>query len=271
MNRGVLTKALREAWPPTLVLSLALAVVEALLTYIIPTFFADTAAKWLELRFVREILKGLLGTEISDALGPGTITSIPWVHPIVLALVWTHAITVCTRMPAGEIDRGTIDMLLSLPVSRLGVYLCETVVWLWSGLVLIGFGLAGNWIAGRFVAPELQAAPSQLGAVAANFTCLYLAVGGVAWSASAMSDIRGRAVAVLVGFVLVSFLVNFLAQFADWAKRASILSVMHYYRPVFIYRDSSWPIADMVVLIGIGIAFWIIGAVVFIRRDICTV
>lgn len=270
MNRGLIIKAVREVWPATVLFGLALAGFEALLASIIPTIFAEYSSHLLKIEFVQTFLKGLLGTEIGSALGPDAISSFAWVHPIVLALLWAHEITICTRVPAGEVDRGTIDMLLALPVSRTKLYVCESVVWLGAGLCVVMMGLAGNWIGGRFTAPEFRSAPGQLIMVIANMYCLYIAVGGVACLVSTLSDHRGRAVGVVFGIVLVSFLLNFLAQFWGPAKALSFLSVLNYYRPLAIVRDAGWPVRDMLVLTACGAAFWLAGAIIFARRDICT-
>ena len=70
--------------------------------------------------------------------------------------------------------------------------------------------------------------------------------------------------------VLASFLLNFLAQFGGFARQIGFLSVMHYYRPLTVLREPSWPIAHMLILVTVGIIFWGSGALVFMRRDIRT-
>ena len=149
MNRGLLVKSMREAAVATAILSIALMVFEALLTLVLPTLMENFSSQLLQLEFFRTIISALLGTDIGELLGPETITAFAWVHPVVLATVWTYAIVHCTRVPACEVDRGTIDMLLGLPVSRWRVYTTETVVFAGGGLILLGMGLLGHrlgWI-----------------------------------------------------------------------------------------------------------------------------
>lgn len=272
MNRGLIIKTVRETWLSTLLFGLGLMGIEVALAHIIPAFLKqEVAGEWLQLEFVQNILKGLLGTEVAGAIGPGAFDAIPWVHPIVLTLIWAQEITFCTRVPAGEVDRGTIDVLLGLPVSRVQIYLCESTVWAASGLVLIILGLLGNRLGGWLVASESGSTPSQLVIVVANLYCLYLAVGGVTWLVSSLSDRRGPAVGITFAIVLASFLLNFLAQFWGFAKAVSFLSVLNYYRPLLILRDPSWPVADMLVLTLVGASAWVVGAMVFARRNVCTV
>jgi ABC-2 type transport system permease protein len=194
-----------------------------------------------------------------------------WVHPIVLALLWAQEIIFCTRVPAGEVDRGTVDLLLSLPVSRWQVFLCESAVWLFTGLILVCSGLLGSLLGGLAADEEMRQPIGRVLIVAINFYGLYLAVGGMCWLVSSLSDHRGRAVAVVFALVLVSFLLNFLGQLWEPAHSVQFLGVLNYYRPVAILGDGVWPIADMLVLVTVGGICWLIGGVVFARRDICTV
>jgi ABC-2 type transport system permease protein len=259
----------REVWSATLLFALGIMGIETALAYVIPTFFEEIfTGEWLQLRFAQSIFKGLLGTEISSAIGPGAIGAIAWVHPIVLALIWAQEITFCTRMPAGEVDRGTVDVLLGLPVSRLRVYLCESAVWLASGLAVIAMGLVGNLLGGWLAASEIRPTPRQLIIVILNLYCLYLAVGGVTWLVSSLSSHRAPAIGIVFGIVLASFLLSFLAQFSDFAEAISFLSMLDYYRPLLILRDASWPVTDMLVLTAVGAVTWVLGATVFARRDI---
>ena len=271
MTRGLIAKTIREVWLATLLFALAMAGLEALLAYILPKFNEALSGRWLQLNFIQGMFKGLLGTEVGSTIDPGVIASIAWVHPVVLALVWAQGIAFCTRMPAGEVDHGTIDVLFGLPVSRTRVYALESVVWLVSGLVLVAIGLLGNLIGGWLSGPQAPLAPGQLIIVVINLYCLYVAVGSVAYLVSSLSDRRGRAVGIVFGVVLASFLLNSLAQFWGPAKSIAFLSLQNYYRPLLILRETAWPVKDMLVLIAVSAILWTAGAMIFARRDICTV
>src|SRR6266550_4290890 len=133
MSRGLIVRALRELWPTTLVLGLVLIGVEAMLGFVLPKFGSQMAQEWLQMEFARGIMQAMLGTEIVERIGPRMFQAMAWVHPVPLALTWAHALLCCTRVPAGEVDRGTADVLLGLPVSRWEVFISETMVWLVCG------------------------------------------------------------------------------------------------------------------------------------------
>ena len=122
----------------------------------------------------------LTGVDVADGLSMSMIQSFVWVHPVVLALLWAHEVVHCTRMPVAEIDRGTIDVLLGLPLSRRQVYLAETAVWLTSGMLLLAATLAGHLLGRLSIDPEQRVGVGRLFLVLVNLYGVYVAVGGAA-------------------------------------------------------------------------------------------
>jgi ABC-type transport system involved in multi-copper enzyme maturation permease subunit len=176
-------------------------------------------------------------------------------------------------VPAGEIDRGTIDVMFGLPVSRWRVYIAETIVFLAWSAILILLGLLGFRLGMQAVEAPLRPPLDRLIAIVANLYCLCLAVGGLACLVSSMSDRRGRAIATVFGILIASFLQSFLAQFWAPAAKLSFLSLLSYYQPLSVFRGSGSliPVGDMLVLVIFGVATWAAGGAWFARRDICTV
>lgn len=271
INRGLILKAARELWPATLLFGLLIGVVEVVLAYVLPTFQEQLSAQWTQIKFIQSIVQAMLGTDAAGGLGPEMFLSIAWVHPVVLAIVWAHAIVCATRTPAGEVDRGTMDVLLGLPVSRREVFVSETVAVVASALLVLAMAWLGNLLGGSAASTATHASASRIVIVLANLLCLYLAVSGFAWLVSALSDRRGKAMTVVFVLVLASFLLNYLAQFWEPAKRVSFLSVVSYYRPLFVLRDGAWPAADMAILAATALVTWLAAGVIFSRRDLSTV
>lgn len=269
--RGLLTKTLLEVWLTTLLFGLALLAATMLLTYVLPQIHQALGAVLDQLPLVRFMLSGLLGTELGGEITARSLQALIWVHPAVLALVWAHEIFFCTRTPAGEIDRGTIDVLLSLPVSRRAVYGCESIAWLASGLFVLSMGLLGHRIAAPTIPAALRPELSRAILVMTNLYCVYIAVGGIALLVSALSDRRGRAVAAVFAILLASFLLNFLANFWPPAGHIAFLGILKYYQPVQILQHGDLPVRDVTVLLLVGGVAWVSGGEVLARRSICTV
>lgn len=271
MNRGLIIRAFREMWPTTLLLGIVLMGVEAALAFVLPKFSAQISQDWMRMDFVRAIMQAMLGTEITDRIGPQLFHAMAWVHPVPLALTWAHALVCCTRVPAGEVDRGTADVLLGLPVSRWEVFLSETLVWLVCGAAMLAAALAGNLLGGLALPPEQRPHLSRILLVLLNFFCLYGAVGGLAWLVSSLSNRRGRAMTIVFLVLLALFLLNYLAQFWQPLEKFVFLSPLHYHRPVNVLGSGAWPWRDISVLTGAGAALWLAAGIVFARRDLCTV
>jgi ABC-type transport system involved in multi-copper enzyme maturation permease subunit len=271
MMRGLLAKTIREVWLTTSLFGIALFLVLALLTYVLPRVQEGLTDIFAHLPFVKTLMTALLGTDIGDEITARAVQALLWVHPVVLTIIWAHEIVFCTRMPAGEIDRGTIDVLLGLPVSRRAVYLCESAAWLVSGVLILSMGLAGHLMTASAMPADMRPAPSRVILVLTNLFCVYVSVGGIAFLVSALSDRRGRAIAIVFSIVLASFLLNFLAQFWEPAQQLAFLSVMDYYTPATILLEGRLPTSDVSVLLITGGVAWLLGGEVLARRSICTV
>lgn len=268
MNRGLCMRAARELWPTTVVLGLVLAGAEAILAYTLPKFGAQFGQQWLQIEFMRGIMQAMLGTEIVDRIGPQMFQSIAWVHPVPLALTWAHALLCCTRVPAGEVDRGTADILFGLPVSRWEVFFSETAVWLGAGMLVLAATLAGNLLGSLALPAELRPDLPRLLIVVTNLYCLYLAVGGMAWLISSLSVRRGKAITILFVVQLALFLLNYLAQFWKPLSKIAFLSPLHFYKPTRVLTAGTWPVQDLAVLLAVGCVCWIAGGLVLARRDL---
>jgi hypothetical protein len=78
-------------------------------------------------------------------------------------------------------------------------------------------------------------------------------------------------VGIVFAILLLSFLLNFLAQFQEWAKNVSWLSIMEYYRPAIVIQNGQFPLSDVRTLVGLGAICWTLALLIFQRRSICTV
>ncbi len=255
----------------TLLVSAGMLIIEILLAFVLPTIERQFQGMFAQMPFMQTMMKALLGTDVGPEFGMQGIQALAWVHPVVLALVWAHGIIISTRLPAGEIDRGTADVLFGLPVSRWNVYGCEGAVWLISFAVVMLAALAGHRIGG-IVQPTDAAIPTlRLFFVLLNLYCLGVAVGSIGWLMSALGDRRGRAMAVVFGIVVASFLLNFIAQFWAPAEKVMFLGLLNYYRPAEIIRTGTCPVSDAAVLLSFSGVSWTMGGMILSRRDIATV
>jgi ABC-type transport system involved in multi-copper enzyme maturation permease subunit len=269
--KGLLRKIFLEVRWPVLFLGIGLALIMALLTGLLPKVLGDIDKVFEKLPFVKPLITALLGMDPGKGFTAQMMQAFLWVHPTVLALIWAHDLMYCSRMPAGEIDHGSVDFLLGLPISRWKLYLTETAGWILSGLFILGVGFCGHLLASSALQPRMHPGAYATFGIMMNLMAVYVAVGALAFLISCSSNRRSRAVGIMFAILLMSFLLNFVAQFWDPAKTVSFLSVMRYYRPAVVIQSGKFPLADVGILLGVAAVFWTAGGVIFRRRSICTV
>jgi ABC-type transport system involved in multi-copper enzyme maturation permease subunit len=273
MNLGLVRRAWLETRGATLTFGVCALLVAMLLHFALPRFqkniegMQQMASRMTNLNNIRS---AMLGTDVSDAPGREIAAAVAWSHPFFLALVFAHIVTVSTRVPAGEADKGTLDVLLGLPVSRWELFISETVMMIITSLVVMGFALVGSRIGNSFapegMTPELSRVLPALG----NQFALILAVGAFGMLSATMTDRRMRAVAAVLIVLVASLLLNYLQLLWEPAKRISFMSLLNYYRPIGTLRTGEWAWKDIGILAGIAGVLWVSAGVWFSRRDLST-
>jgi ABC-type Na+ efflux pump permease subunit len=269
VNLGLVRRSLRETLGATLMFAGFLGLISGVLAYALPRVQERFLSRGMPpgLQQVRNVM---LGVDAQASTVADVAFSIAWSHPVVLILLFAHAIVVCTRVPAGEIERGTIDVLLGLPVSRRTLWLSETVAWLLMGAVVLAAVYLGSFTGARWVKPESRPDWGNLRMVLVNLAMVYVVVGTVAMAAASVFDRRGRAVLLVLVLSVGSLVVNFLEVLWDPAKHVAFLSILHYYRPAGMLMRAQWPWADLAVLGGIAGTAWLAAGLVLARRAITT-
>jgi ABC-type transport system involved in multi-copper enzyme maturation permease subunit len=270
MNTGLLQKSMREIWLVTTICSVGLFLFEWLVTYVFWTYQEEFTGDFMQIEFFSNLVNAMVGSKAGTTVGPATLQSLAWIHPLVLTLFFSQVITSTTRIPAGEIDSGTADVLLALPISRWSLYVHEAVVWLASGLVLITAAVLGNAVGSQFVPVDGRLPIDRILIVVTNLFTLYMVIGATACFLSTHANSRGRAVGGIVGFLLVVFLWNFLEQYWGPAEKIAFLNILSYYKPAPILDTGTIPWRDMVTLIVIALTLWGLGGRKFHQRDINT-
>lgn len=268
MNIALLRKTFRDSRWLLLACALGALGFEILWVLVISEFADDLLQLWRRLEFLRHLLRALLSVDIAEDVSVTSLLAMGLVHPMLLVLNWAFAITTCTRVSVGEIDRGTADLLLSLPITRTGIYVTTSLVWIGGGLLIA----AGAWL-GLAIGQSFLNLPEPVNLwriliAVVNLYALYLASAAMALLTATFVDRRGVAVAIALTVLLVSFLVNFLEVFLPFVRGISFLGFLYYYRPVEVVRDAHWPIVPLVVLTSAAAVCWLIGWRRFARRDI---
>jgi ABC-2 type transport system permease protein len=242
---------------------------EALILGLAREFSGEIEYFWLQRPFMRRLIGMLVGAEISgDVMMSAAFVAVGFIHPVMLALSWGFLLATCSRVIVGEIERGTADLLLTLPVSRAAVYTSVSAVWMLTGLPICFSALLGSWIGKTLFPLEDPVNYGRLAIVTVNLYAMYLAVGSATLFASSVASRRGPAISCVLAVLLASFLLNFLAQFWSAAQPCRFFGILEYYRPLEIVLSGDWPVRNLGVLLALGLVLWLAGLWRFARRDI---
>ncbi len=270
MSAALFQKTAHEQRWVTAIFVLAHALTPIIFLNAVTAFPWDQMQPILEVPFIKAMFRVLTGAELGDVFHANAMGAFIFVHPAMLAMGWACMVVAATRVIAAEIDTGTADLLLAMPVTRLDAYASVTAWVLLCALMLAAAIWLGVWIGSYTVDLPEKINVWLLRRVAVNSAAMLLAVGGLAVLISSLSSRRGRAMGVSFGILLASFFLNWLAAFWTPAQKLAFIGILQYFRPFIIIRENRMQIGDIATLLIVAALTWTLGAWIFARRDIHT-
>jgi ABC-2 type transport system permease protein len=287
MTLILVRKLLRDARPALIAVCLILFLFAALwvkitqrvTAEITPFFNVVARAAQLNPKLFEEVLFRGPGKVSQAVLGgadlqfekPNDFLAVALLHPVVLTLACVWAVGRAAGAVAGELDRGTMELLLSQPIPRNRLILAHLLVdcvviptlclSFWAGTE---FGL---WVVGPFevdysgvravmsrdlppVAVDALQIPREPTVMEvsgrpqfpalANLAALMFALSGLTLALSAAGRSRWRVVGFGVLVTVVMFVANVLGQLWDAAGFVRPLTVFYYYQPQKIMLRGEW-------------------------------
>jgi ABC-2 type transport system permease protein len=198
-----------------------------------------------------------------------------WNHPLIMLMISMWTIGRGSAAVAAEIERGTMDLVLSRPVAR-STYLASHVLFATLGLAILAAALfTGASIALRYNFLREPPTPSILMWPALNLAALGLPIYGYTLLASSLDHVRWRPTSI--GSVLtlggiIAYVVSMIPVFADsswkpWLERVSIFKA---YNPIELVDAGETFAFNVSLLTGIGVACIVMAFVSFSVRDLPT-
>jgi ABC-2 type transport system permease protein len=226
------------------------------------------------------------GVPISEVAKPAGRVALLYVHPLVVFSAAMWAITRGSDVVAGEIGRGTMEMLLAQPVRRTSLYASHAVVTVFGSALLAACVWCGTVMGLRSAELYANVPPTLYMPPAINLFGLMVGVSGFAALVSACSSQRWRAVGITVAWYVVSAMISVASTVTGRGQWWRYLSLLNSYKPqllvarheaawdFFRYRDDA--VAGLglglgghqFVLFAVGLLCYVVGAVVFSRREI---
>jgi ABC-2 type transport system permease protein len=263
--------------------------------------------KLLEKVFVRgpsKVSQAALGWGEMNFDRPTDFLAIGMLHPAVLVLCLVWGVGRAAGAVAGELDRGTMELLMSQPVPRNRLILAHLLV---DCVVLpviclsffagTQFGLA---VVGPFVPdyamvdeiPQLRNLPRdhsplpvsgmrELPALA-NTLAFIFAISGMTIALSAAGRSRWKVTGYAVLVMVIMFVANTVGQLWEPARFVRPLTFFFYYQPHRVMVDGDWtvdlnaawdfgqpvPVPAVGVLLAVGVIGYLLALRTFTRRDL---
>ena len=263
MNLALLAHTWRANRLRLLVITVALAIWGSLMPIIFDAFGEE----------FQDILdSGIFPSQFAQ-FGGGDIFSLTgsvalgFVHPIAVGLNLVFATGFATTAIAGERQRGTLEVLLSRPISRRVVYGTLAL----AGAAFIGIAVAGM-IVGAWIGTAITGRTPELGVgnlplLWLNVTLLYWALGAIGLLASVSFDRLSPAISLTLAFVLVSYFLDVLGSLWPDAQWLQPYSLFHYLDPKTVLTGFA-DRGHFLLLAAVTIAATIAALTIFPRRDL---
>lgn len=186
-----------------------------------------------------KLLETLVGGDLVKLDRAEHMQTIGFVDPGVLILFCIWALGRATSALVGEIDRGTMELLLAQPISRSKIILTHLAVDLLT-VPMLGLAMLGGVAAGvQLVGLKGVILTPYLGAIA-NVVALILALTGMMLAISAAGRSRARVLSAGIAIVLIMFLLSFFGQLWEPLRPFRPLSLFFYYQPQRIIIEGNW-------------------------------
>ncbi len=222
------------------------------------------------MRHLPKFVQSMIGEDLISITSTTSLGAFAYLHPITLTLLMAFALMLPTWIITAQIDRGTIDIILSTPRSRNKYILTTIFAGMLGGAILIGMALLGTFVGiKKTVLPEYYEF-GRIAICALNLYMLYLVVFSFATFLSAMSSIRSWAIGWGLAICVFCYMLHFFSEWWQWIKRFSKYGPLNYFHPIKIATGYN-PTKDIVILAIISICFFILAIVRFAKRDIVVI
>ena len=224
------------------------------------------------LRAIPEDWQKLSGVPFAEVATHAGRVALAFVDPVVVLAATVWGITRGSDAVSGPLERGTLEMVLAAPVRRSALFLTQALATTAAAALLCAVLLGAVWTAVAFGPWAGTVEPARFVPAAANVFGLMVCIAGITACVSAADSHRWRTVGILCGFYVFSILAKLVGRLSGPLGWVGYLSILNAYEPQRLVGGAagSWRLLAWydAVLLGIGAAAYLVGAVIFSRRDL---
>lgn len=197
-------------------------------------------------------LEAFLSTEYMSFLWP------------IMAIIF--AISLANYISVNEVEKGTMEMLISLPVNRVRVFMER-----YSAGLLILAGFSAVSLLGAIPLAGLHGisyiSNNYVTAAVGSFFFVW-AVYSLAILFSVIFSEKGRASMASGGILIVMYVISIIANLQDSLKNIQYFSFFHYFNGSDLLAKGIYPGHSLFVLGGFAVVATVVALLWFNRRDL---
>ena len=189
--------------------------------------------------------------------------SIMW--PIIVLVL---TVSLGSSFLSGEVDEGTIEILLAQPLSRSKIYFSKYI----AGFLIISiFVLASVFSVIPFALLHDVDINLKSHLMVAGIGLLFsLAIFSVSMMFSSMFSDKGKSTSISAGIMLGMYALNLFSSLKESAENLRYVSFFYYFDFQAAMLDHKIALLNVCVFLGVILICSIVGMVVFVKRDFAT-
>ena len=224
------------------------------------------------LKVIPDDWQKLSGVPFSEVATYAGRVALAFVDPVVVLAATVWGITRGSDAVSGPLERGTMEMLLAAPVRRSAIFLTQALATTAAAALLCGVLLVSVWTVVSLGPWAGKVEPVRFLPAVANVFGLMVCMAGISACVSAADSHRWRTIGIMCGLYVTAILTKLVGRLSGVLGWVGYLSVLNAYEPQRLvgggpeaWRMLAWYDG---ILLGVGIVAYLIGAVIFSRRDL---
>ena len=267
MTGSIFIETLRRNWRQGVYWGLVLFIFGWMILAIIPN--VDALNQFSELvETMPFIIQAFGGSDIEQMATPEGFLNLEYFGFTVL-LLSAFAVMAGLNVTSNEEDEGTLDIVLSLPVTRWRVIVERFLAFVIIAIIAVVIGYIGLWLGSSTSSVDINLS----GIASANFHLLATVILTIGITVFVTAVIRRRAIAmgVVAIIIIFSYFINVLGLAAPGSILESVRNLSY-----FRYYDSQSAlfqgilIPNITLLLGLTLVLVIGAIIMFNRRDVGT-
>jgi ABC-2 type transport system permease protein len=235
------------------------------------------------LQFIPDAFMPLLPVSIEQVATVAGRLAIAFDDPLPLMVMLAWGIGRGSDVVAGELGRGTLEMLLAQPVRRISIIGTQVIVTLVGAALIAAATLSGTAMGIQTVKLEETVSPSVFLSAAVSVFAMTVFLAGATTLVSSFDRFRARTIGVMAGLFAVSLLLKVVGLVGPDHKWLLHFSFLTAYEPQWLVANAdlawkftapdgkgSWVwggLSQHAVLLGLGGLGYLLAIWHFCRRD----